>query len=256
MQIIKFKWNSNVPTLILENDEKIKLKNEISFVLGEKHCIGYISNGIRYKCLNKTSNFNPLCKSCEQKDMYYLCRKCDGTKCLNPKMRERCKENLYHLYIAMIGTIPKVGISASFRLKERLIEQGADFGAHIMSIVDGKEARIVEQKLSKYLGITDRINSQTKMKMLKSDVGKCVATLNKIISKLKFCGLVKDFEVYDFRKYYNIENVPEQPKKLVIRPKTKIEGKVVAVKGNIVVIESEKEFKCFDAQHLVGYEIE
>lgn len=254
-QILKFRWNNGMPKLILNTEENLVLDGKISLKLGNKHCIGYVINNIRYECLKSTNNFNALCPSCQKKDMFYSCIKCDGSRCINPNMREKCKKTLYHIYIAMIGVIPKVGISAAFRIKERLIEQGADFGAIIMSIVDGKEARKLEQRLSKYLNIADKVNSKRKVLSLLSNVNECIANLNKIISKLKFSGLISDFEIYDFRKHYSLENIWEQPIKINIKPNTVIKGKVVATKGNIIVIENRQKLYSFDAQHLVGYEI-
>lgn len=261
MQIIKFKWKGWKPQLILQengNFQKIDLfEQDISFKLDEKLCIGYFKDGRHYKCpyKNKTE-FERSCSDCQRMDDFFRCIKCDGTSCINEKMRKKCIENNYFIYLAAFHTLLKVGISHEQRFLERLVEQGADFGAKIAFIKDGKNVREIEQKVKDYLNITDRITGEEKYSMLFANPNISVIRLCNAINKLKGNGFpLINPEIYDLRKYYRLENILTKPKKMDIKTNVKINGRVVSAKGNILILRNKNSFYSLNVHSLIGREI-
>ena len=261
MQIIKFKWENWEPRLILQDNaslQKIVLfDNDLELKLGEKLCIGYFKAGKHYKCpyKNKTE-FEYSCSDCQRMDDFFRCIKCNGSSCINEKMRKECTENNYFIYLAAFNTLLKVGISHEQRIMKRLVEQGADFGAKIAFVKDGKNVRETEQKVKNHLHITDRITGNEKQDMLFANPNLSVIRLSNAINKLKGNGFpLIHPEIYDMRKYYRLENTPSKPKKIDIKTNTKIKGRVVSAKGNILVLENKNNFYSLNAHALIGREI-
>ena len=261
MQVIKYRWENWEPRLILQDNsslQKIELfDNNLELKLGEKTCIGYFKAGKHYKCpyKNKTE-FENNCSDCQRMDDFFHCIKCNGSSCINEKMRKECTQNNYFIYLAAFNTLLKVGISHEQRLLERLVEQGADFGAKIAFVKDGKTVRETEQKVKNYLHITDRIRGNEKQDMLFANPNLSVIRLSNAINKLKGNGFpLIHPEIYDMRKYYRLENTPSKPKKIDIKTNTKIKGRVVSAKGNILVLKNKNNFYSLNAHALIGREI-
>lgn len=261
MQVIKFKWERKEPQIILQENGTFKKINlfsqDLSLKLGEKLCIGYFKDGRHYKCpyKNKTE-FERSCSDCQRMDDFFRCIKCDGTSCINEKKRNECVKNNYFIYLAAFNTLLKVGISHEQRFLERLVEQGADFGAKIASIKDGKSVRETEQEIKDYLHITDRIKGDEKQEMLFANPNLSIIRLSSAINKLKGNGFpLVHPEIYDLRKYYRLENTPTKPKKLEIKTNTKITGRVVSAKGNILILRNKNKFYSLNAHGLIGREI-
>ncbi len=265
MQAIKYKWmphdGTPEPHLFLSGDGGISrtrlLNNEISLSLGERHCIGHFVNGRHVKCPGNRVVNDANCNECKLRDDFFMCMKCDGSECINKKQRSGCEENIYFIYLAAFGSILKVGISYRFRLMERLIEQGADFGAKIAAVKDGKEVRTIEQKIKHDLNIVDRLTGEQKQGLLFGNPNTCIENIFSSINTLKNNGGIEMVqpEVYDLRGYYRLENVVLEPEKLKIKNGTKIEGSVVAAKGNIVIVKNGGSFLSFNSHDLIGREI-
>jgi hypothetical protein len=264
MQAIKYKWMANngnlEPFLFTHESNKIErtslLNTDISLSIGEKHCIGYIAKGKHIECPeNRIMKGDWNCNECKLRDDFFMCIKCDGSECINAKQRGGCMENLYFVYLAAFHDILKVGISYQFRLLERLIEQGADFGAKIASIKDGKDVRVIEQKIMSDLNIVDRLRGEQKQKLLFGNPNKCIENITSSVKTLKNNSVGKHMipiEIYDLRNYYRLENVLCEPKKINIENNTKLGGKIVAAKGNILVGKNNEGFFSFNAHELIG----
>lgn len=263
-QITKYKWENWEPFLITRDTDgftKIRLlENEISFRLGKKVCTGFYKDGKYNECPNQTQmEYGYNCKECRINDDFFLCIQCDGSNCMNEKQRNNCMKNNYFVYLAAFDNLLKVGVSFERRIMERLVEQGADFGAKIAFIQDGKNVRIVEQKIRRTLGITDRILGDEKMKSLFCDPNNCLSSIQRAINNLRNNGLNHCLvrpEIYDMRGYYKLHNVPVHPIKAQIGENCKIHGKVVAAKGNIIVLKDGKAFHSVNVHSIIGYQIE
>jgi len=82
-----------------------------------------------------------------------------------------------------------VGISYERRILERLVEQGADMGAKIGIVQDGKLARIVEQKIRTELNICDRVTGNEKHNMLFGNPNTAAINIFNAYTKLRSNGL-------------------------------------------------------------------
>jgi hypothetical protein len=263
MQIMKYRWSDFEPFLILNDDgvfSAIRLfDRHISMTIGKRFCTGYSSGGTYFKCPNQTVLTTEYqCNECKMNDDFFYCIKCDGSNCINEKMRDGCKTNNYYIYLAAFGSILKVGMSFERRVLERLIEQGADFGAKICYLKDGRSARVLEQQIKGSLGIVDRLRGDDKHKIMFEDPNKAIFTINNAINKLKNNGMNQYMikpEIYDLRGYYKLENVFADPKNLAIEEGMKINGNIVAAKGNLMVINSDSKFYSINAHRLYGREV-
>jgi len=263
VQIIKYSWDSRKPVISVMDDgkkRKIPLLGEnISFDLGEKKCIGHFKKGKLVPCPNKkTINYGRHCNRCSMEDDFFLCMRCTGEECINEKQRNSCKENKYFIYIALFNSLSKVGISFDRRIMERLIEQGADFGAKIALIQDGKLVREIEQKISKELKIRDRVQGIQKHKNLFCNPNNSIKQLVSIISSLRSNGFSKYLihpEIYDLREFYHLDNVHKEPEYKEVETGMRLEGNVVAAKGNIIILQKNNEFYTINAHRLIGREI-
>lgn len=258
MIISAFKWKNWEPHLVMEGEnEKIEMpimNQDVKFTIGKKFCIGYSRGGKSHKCPDtREIETGRQCSICKSLDEAMPCVQCMGL-CTNSKMRKKCMEDKYSMYIAAFGPLLKVGISHEFRLKQRLVEQGADFGAKIITMQDGRMVRVYEQRIRRFLGITDRVMGKQKFANLISDPKECIKGINGSLKKLsssRFSEIIKEPEIYDMRAYYNL--VSSKPCFESVEAGTKIDGKVVCVKGNMIVIENGSQ-KCVDGHALIGRE--
>ncbi len=257
MQIIKYKWEKWKPVFILDNLRRINLiGNKISIKLGKKYCIGYWIGGKHYSCPKKLQTDELFCDECRKKDDYFSCIKCSGSVCFNKSKRQECMQNEYYVYLAAFDSFLKVGISYKYRLLERLVEQGADFGVRVMLVKDGKDVRRLEQKIKSILNITDRVNGYQKSRLIFSDPNKSVKSIIKAIEKLNQNNIkVEEPIIYDLRHYYRLENVLKPPKLMAVEQGLKLQGKVVAAKGNIIILENEDKFFAINSHKMLGYEV-
>ncbi len=259
MQVIKYKWNNFEPYLIVNPGlGTIRLfGSEMHAVVGEKRCTGFFLGGKHFECSDKIKlDSGSQCNNCAIRDNFSLCFRCSGDKCINEKRRSECAREDYFIYLAAFDSILKVGISFEKRFLERLVEQGADFGALVGRIRDGLNVRRVEQEISSSLGIVDRVKGSEKRRMLFCNPNVAMANIKRAITKLKsdFSQYIIEPRIFDMRSYYKLHNVFFSPKELCISEKSELEGSVVAAKGNIIVLENG-EFSAFNAHELLGREI-
>ena len=268
MQTIKYKWTSSGdalgPSLFFLDSEKIRkfdiMGRNVSLSIGERRCIGYFSNGKHVPCPeNRLLDSGHNCNECRLNDDFFMCMKCDGSVCLNEKLRSSCIGNKFFIYLAAFDSVIKVGISQQFRLIERLIEEGADFGAKIAAVSDGKTVRVIEQEIRSHLNIVDRLTGDQKHKLLFGNPNKSVNMLISSINSLKNNGVSRYMvptEIYDLRSYYKLDSVSYEPRKIKMVDNAKIGGSVVAVKGNIVILKNDNGFQSFNAHDIIGRHVE
>ncbi len=276
MQILKYKWTDfNTipnPQIMISSEMGINkmqlLGKEISLKIGKRKCIGSFAGGNHTPCPNETSD-DIFCNSCAVADDYYMCIRCIGEKCINEKQRSSCEKNSYFVYLAAFDNILKVGISFDRRIMERLIEQGADIGAKIARIQDGMIVRQVEQRIKSQLGIVDRIRGYQKQQLIFGSPNAAASNIRNAILKLRMSDsgkyLLNQPEIYDFRKYYNLDKVPYTPRPLQFT-EGNLEGTCIAAKGNVLIFTSASnsslytaagysDFFSINAHDLIGREV-
>ena len=164
-------------------------------------------------------------------------------------------KNNYYIYLATFDSLLKVGISYEYRLLERLVEQGADFGANVLLKKDGKSARSLEKKIKTFLNAKDRIRRKEKHATLFGNPNHAVAKLYEAIGKLKDAFNINDPEIFDLRGYYKLQNVLSEPTIIDVKDRFEIKGKVVAAKGNILIFRNHDKFFSIDTNSLIGRDI-
>ncbi len=267
MQVVKYKWlvsrDQAEPFIVVRTEEgldRIRLLGEsVSIKAGKKTCIGYYRDGKHSECPKKM----PLesgwyCNECKLNDDFFLCIQCNGSECINVKQRQDCSEQIYYIYLAAFSNILKVGISMERRIIERLVEQGADLGALIALVKDGKEVRLIEQQICKELNIVDRIRGFQKHDLIFGNPNAAAMNILSAIKKLKGNGFDKYMikpEIHDFRPYYRLHNVFSQPQRIDVADDLSINGNIVAAKGNIIIFENHGTFYSLNSHELIGREL-
>ncbi|MBI4019253.1 MAG: DUF2797 domain-containing protein [Candidatus Aenigmarchaeota archaeon] len=260
MQVIRYAWKDWKPVFVTSAGGTMRLfEEELRFVAGRKRCTGYSRNGKRIECPESAEAGESKCGNCMLRDNFFMCIKCTGNECLNPARREECRKEKYFIYLSAFDSLLKVGISQSYRLRERLVEQGADFAAKIAEVQDGKTVRLVEQGIASALGITDRVGGAEKQKRIFGDPNASVKQLLSAISQLQNSGFNEYLinpEIYDLREYYRLGNVLSSPTPIAVKEGTEISGKVTAAKGNILILENEGAFLSLNAHDIIGRTME
>ena len=262
MQIIKYRWENFQPMLVVNNGSigKIRLFDaDLKFSVGAKRCIGSFVKGVYQPCPSNTEiRSGYYCDGCRLSDDFFLCVQCDGSECINRKRRSKCEEENYFIYLAAFDSLLKVGISLDRRITERLVEQGAEFGAKVASVKVGKTVRVVEQRIKMELRIADRILGEEKYARLFCDPNKAAIQLYKTIVRLR--SLIPEYmiypEIFDMRGYYKLQHVITKPRHTEVAEGMKLDGKVVAAKGNIIILENDSGFAAINAHRLIGRDVE
>jgi hypothetical protein len=265
MQLIKYRWSavsgSGVqPFFVTATGDSIRLLGqEIGFRVGEKYCTGYFSKGEHHQCPTGAAVASGTnCHACRLNDDFFMCVKCTGDECINRKQRPSCEESLYFVYLAAFGKLIKVGISHERRLIERLIEQGADFGAKVARVKDGFEVRRVEQNIRRHLGIVDFVRGEVKQKMLLTNPNDCVTSIFSAIAEMRTNGFAEHMvppEVYDLRDYYHLNKISYNPEPVAIKTGIGISGTVVAAKGPVLVINSSRHLYSINSHDMIGRDV-
>ncbi|MFH1630944.1 MAG: DUF2797 domain-containing protein [Candidatus Aenigmatarchaeota archaeon] len=264
MQIINYKWrfsDSWKPQFMLTNGGGYEFLNligeNLSFRLGDKRCVGHFSGGKHIQCLHERFiTSGNMCAECQKLDDWFGCIRCSGT-CINPKRRGGCEKNNYYIYLASFDSMLKVGMSFNMRFHNRLIEQGADFGTKIMSLKDGMLARQTEQKISKALDLPDRIYGDMKQDRIFANPNDVSMNISQAIDSLRENNIPihDEPEIYDFRRHYKLHNILKKPSKLAMKEGVFMDGKIVAAKGNVLVLENNRRYYSFNAHTVVGRDL-
>lgn len=257
VKIIKYKWSKMEPFFCFSGNRSMKiLGSEISMDFNEKKCIGYFSKGRHHDC-DAHAGGERQCTDCQQKDDFFMCVKCTGDECMNKKARSSCERNMYSIYLAAFGPMIKVGISHEFRLMERLVEQGADFGMKIASVRDGKDVRMIESMI-RDAGINDRLTGKEKSSMLLSDPNSSIKCLLSGLERIRSSAASKYLsppEIYDMREHYMLHNITSNPSFLEPSESGSIKGRIIAAKGNLLVIDAGHGMYSLNAHSILGYKL-
>ncbi len=225
----------------------------------EKVCVGYDDlQGAYHPCpLAAKLKAGTQCRYCASDDALLPCLKCDGSVCLAfPEVREDCKEMQMVVYVAGFGTEVKAGVSQEHRIERRLQEQGADFGAVLFRVKDGKEARRVEADLVRK-GARNFLNAKQKTTLLAFDKEAAFSHFQSVASQLladpSFSSLERFFNgagttfprVLDFTPRYPVFSVvPERTEAL--------QGTIMGSKGSLLFLRQEEAVRVLELNRLVG----
>ena len=230
MKIIGFS-PLNKTLLAYPSMELLPLSGSLSLGIGRRTCIGTWQAGVYRPC---DSEEVPVCGSCQQ---FNACAICTGT-CL--KDEKTCLEE-HAVYVAMFRPdIFKIGVTKASRLDDRLREQGADVAAVADYVADGELARRCERELQKRYGIKGTVRHSQKMLV---DTELDWAAWDAMKAKM-------DIDDETKLRYFDLP--------LWMRPlqvKDMLLGRVIGVKGRLVVLEKDATLYGFDLNDILGAEV-
>jgi len=162
------------------------------------------------------------------------CAICTG-ECERPL--QTCKQE-HAIYLAAFAPETfKVGVTRSWRLETRLREQGADRGAHLRTVDDGRTARRIEADIATEVG--DRVRVPTKIRGLGQEPVESA-----------WQDLLDGFDpVRSMRFEYGLD-LSERPV-----AETLVSGRVRGTKGRVLVLERAGSRYAVDLRNLVGHEL-
>lgn len=143
----------------------------------------------------------------------------------------------HSIYVAFHGNISKVGMTVSERLRERLIEQGADAFMVAARLPGRKSARELESELADKLALRQRVRTIESLAMLREPVPywEIETAYTEIVGKLEVLGLkpgqLKFLDGYPINQ--PLAGMPAEVKGQGLHV-----GKPVGVKGRIFVYEN------------------
>ncbi|MEF8835056.1 MAG: DUF2797 domain-containing protein [Candidatus Thermoplasmatota archaeon] len=246
VHVISSKWNDFNHELQIYDGESPEILDmeKIDFnVSDEKICVGGFEDGYTPCPDERVVDKFRQCGECAPEEIPKLecifepqdCEGCSGGFC----------EETHAVYLAFHGIVPKIGMTSKDRLRERLIEQGADAYALLSTVEDRKTAREEEMKLSGKLGISQRVSSKKKLKRM-------ARKLDKKIVERKYRGVKNRVPVGElvFLEDYPIE-LPLRAKPRVRSVPGPHSGKTVGIKGEFLIYENSG-LQALKISNLVG----
>jgi len=201
---------------------------DLAYSLGERRCAGAVTEEGHRPCDTNEAPYCPVHTS------RWPCARCTGD-CDLPL--ESCREE-HAVYLAAFAPATfKVGVTRSWRLRERLREQGADRGAHLRTVADGRVARQVEAEVAAEVG--DSVRVPTK-----------VEGLHRSVDEGAWADLLAGFEVLDTWAFDYGLDLSDRPV-----PETVATGGVRGTKGRVLVLDRGGSSYAVDMRDLVGYEV-
>ena len=204
--------------------------DELDYALGERRCAGAVTESGHIPCRE------PSAPQCPQHRSTWVCAKCTGT-CLKDEMD--CVEPHAVYFAAFAPDTFKVGVTKQWRLETRLREQGADRGAHVTTVPDGRIAREREAEIAET--VPDRVRVPTKR-----------AGLHRSVDVDAWAELLSSYDIDDADQFsfdYGLD--------LRDRPvaETIAAGTVRGIKGRLLVVDRAGTTYAVDLRDLVGHEI-
>ncbi|MFQ3319626.1 MAG: hypothetical protein ACI8UR_002303 [Natronomonas sp.] len=210
--------------------EPLEPGRDLSYTLGDRRCAGTLDGTTHISCENPTAPY------CDSHDSTWVCARCTGT-CLKAEMD--CHQE-HAIYLAAFAPDTfKVGVTKLPRLETRLREQGADCGAHIRTVANGRIAREIESEIAADVPIPDAVRVPTK-----------IDGLGRAVDEAAWARLLDSFEVLgvdSFEYGLDLDAAPVA--------ETLASGTVRGTKGRVLVLERDGGTFAVDMRDLVGYEL-
>jgi hypothetical protein len=201
---------------------------DLDYRLGDRRCAGVLTGDGHRPCDAADAPY------CPAHDSTWVCARCTGT-CLKDEMD--CFDD-HAVYLAAFAPDTfKVGVTKAWRLETRLREQGADRGAHVRTVENGRIAREIEAGLAET--IPDRVRIPAKR-----------AGLGRSVDGAAWMTLLDDFDpIETFAFDYGL-GLSERPV-----AETLATGRVRGTKGRLLVLDHGGSTYAVDLRDLVGYEV-
>jgi hypothetical protein len=258
LHAISFEWQDFEPCLYVYDDETGEV-SEFDFRKVDykaSHpltCAGSWSGGKYRPCPgNETVKGGNICDDCASTFLPDLdCMfepKCDGEEC-----GMRFCEQEHTVYIAFHGFITKVGLTASKRLEQRMVEQGADAFATVAEVKGRRSARLMEIAIADGLVLRQRVRGIESLAAMREpcsedDIARDHEQLAERLER--FGHSMSDLR---FLRGYPID-LPLNGMPAPVKPGGQHRGDTVGVKGKFLVYENGG-LKALNMQNIVGRHI-
>lgn len=232
MQIVGYEPTPEAALLVSDGGvlERMPLArgHELGLSLGERHCGGSVSGDEHRPC------DRPDTPRCAEHTETWICARCRG-ECLKPTPNCRTEHVVYLAIVAPDHC--KVGVTRAGRFHTRLHEQGADRGAMIHQVADGRIAREIEADLGEKL--PERIPISAKIR-----------GLTRTVDERSWSELLADHQpIEECHPSYSLE-LPGPPV-----PDTLASGRVCGTKGRLLLLAFGETTYVVDLRSLVGYRV-
>jgi len=226
--------------------EKKRLKNhnpkmggDLDIVLSpETICVGDFRKEEYTPCPNgskvgRTSQCRVCSKTLIERQGCIFEPLCHGKRCESRICREE-----HAVYIAFYKTFPKIGMTLRPRLRTRLIEQGADAYSLVKELPDRLAARDYERKVSKRLGLPERIHPGRVLGLMAQETNEEMVrdVYLELKGKMKM-GFKVDMGRLEWLRDYPIDVLRSRPRKRDTPGRHK--GKIVGLKGKYLIYEQD-----------------
>jgi hypothetical protein len=241
MHAISYGWNNFRPELLVYSDNQVnELElNEMHFLIGEeRRCTGSFREQVYRPCpFNRVVEFSDQCEFCSR-SLIPIRRClfdpiCDGHIC----GWELCSRE-HIVYIAFYGTFLKVGMTSAQRVRERLIEQGADAYFEVAHLPNRLKARELEKRLSSELLLPQvrHMNELIALFNRKLDVKEIESIYEELLCELKEKYNMEAGELQTLLDY-PIE-LPLNERAVPVEVEGVHEGKIIGFKGRFALYKS------------------
>jgi hypothetical protein len=201
---------------------------DLSYRLGDRYCAGVVTDEGHRACDAEAAPY------CRDHTSTWVCAKCTGT-CLKDEMD--CHDD-HAVYLAAFAPDAfKVGVTKRHRLETRLREQGADCGAHLRTVENGRIAREIEAGLAET--IPDRVRVTRKRR-----------GLGRAVDEAAWRALLSDFDPRETFEFDYGLALSERPV-----AETLATGTVRGLKGRLLVLDHGGSTYAVDLRDLVGHEV-
>ncbi len=249
---------------------RIKINDQLSIELMSKvFCAGSVRDGLYQQCPAQSEG-KKKCQICKAREGNFIFTVFDGFDKSNINLEDLEKIKGEHIvYLALINknTI-KVGVSKIERKILRQLEQGALFTLYIAKTIDGILARQIETLL-RASGVADKIRISQKKgffcpeinakegERLLLDLWKEKQKTLEKYTKLKSYFLEK-VEFFDWSNIFGLEKVKNNQKpfhEVTLIQGEFVSGKIIAIKGSFLVLETDEDLLSICTKDLLGYDI-
>jgi hypothetical protein len=236
-------------------------------ILGPKRCIGSVGvSGRLERCPENTVilGSGQKCGPCQALDIADPCIRCDGRRCDAVEARRlQCDTTTYVIYAVLFNDKTlKVGVSSKGRALTRWVEQGADYACVLRELEGGRTARRVEDRIGRLQGITKQVRSERKAKALlnRLPIEKAKSLLDDFITRVSHLELDSETELLDLSPYYTLSELEAAPTMWKKRSEPvhgqTIVGKVLGMKGSLIVTQMNSSNTAVDLRQIIGYTID
>ncbi len=241
---------------------------QLSWLLrGPKRCIGRVNATGRLERCPENSvilGSGQKCGSCQVVDLVDPCIRCNGHRCdAHETRRLQCDASTYIVYAVIFNDQTlKVGVSSKGRALTRWVEQGADYACVLREMEGGRNARRLEDRISRSDGITKQVRSERKARALLDRLGisEARSILSDFIGSTANLDTDSEIDLQDLSRYYTLKELSSQPTSWRKRSDSvdgrAIVGENLGLKGSLMVTSAGTSLTAVDLKQIIGYTID